>query len=76
MSVDQMTPQDALTRAEAWGANTGVRPTPDDCRAVVAALAAEVKRLQSVVRRAQQESELIEHKGEPALVVPYWFIKS
>lgn len=76
MEVDPMLPQDALARSEAWATNPGLRPSPEDSRAVAASLAMEVKRLQGVVRRAQQESELIERNGKPALAVPYWFIKS
>lgn len=76
VKLDQMSPQDALARAEAWAVNPGLRPSPEDSRAVAASLAAEVKRLQGVVLRAQQESELIERNGKPALAVPYWFIKS
>ena len=39
-------------------------------------LIAEVERLREIIRRAKEESELIEHKGAPALVVPYWFVRS
>lgn len=36
----------------------------------------EIERLQAIVRRAQQESDLIEHRGNPALAIPYWFINA
>jgi hypothetical protein len=41
-----------------------------------AKLVAEVERLRELIHRAKEESELIQHKGKPAIAVPYWFIKS
>lgn len=40
------------------------------------ALAAEIERLQNVIRRAKQESELIQYEGKSVVAVPYWFMKS
>lgn len=40
------------------------------------ALAAEIERLRSVIRRTKQESELIQYNGKPVVAVPYWFMKS
>lgn len=36
----------------------------------------EIKRLQAIIDKAKQESELIEHNGKSMVAVPYWFVKS
>lgn len=41
-----------------------------------AELAAEVSRLKDLIQKAKMESELIEYKGKPSLVIPYWFIRA
>lgn len=54
---------------------TGGLPVLQPVRGVTS-VSPGIEHLQSIVRRAQQESELIEHKGKPALVIPYWFINA
>ena len=39
-------------------------------------LVAEVERLREVLKRAKQESELIQYNGKSVVAVPYWFMKS
>jgi len=36
----------------------------------------EIKRLQIIIDKAKQESELIELNGKPMVAVPYWFMRS
>ena len=36
----------------------------------------EIERLTEVVRRAKQESELIQYNGKSVVAVPYWFMKA
>lgn len=71
-----MSAHEAVERAQSWALNPLVRPSPEQSRVVAATLVAEVQRLQGVIARAKQESVLIEYNGLPALVVPYWFMKS
>lgn len=60
-SVDaqKMALAEALARADSWAQNLGIRPAPDVARSVVSVLAAEVARLQALLQKAKQESELI-----------------
>ncbi len=76
MAREQTAIESALARADSWTASASVRPSPEASREVCVVLANEVRRLQGLVQRARDESELVEHHGKPALVVPYWFINS
>lgn len=67
---------EALARAESWSLNSQLRPSPEIARNVVSVLAAEVKRLQEVLQRAKQESELIQYDEKSVVIVPYWFMQT
>lgn len=73
---EDMTLADAIARAESWAQNAGIRPAPEVTRNVVRVLASEIARLQEIVQKAKQESELIQHNGRTVIAVPYWFMKS
>lgn len=66
----QATIKSALARADAWGANPSVRPLPKVSREVCIVLANEVRRLQDLVQRTRDESDLVEHHSKPALGMP------
>lgn len=66
----------AISLATSWAQSDATPPSAQQARDAALALAVEVTRLRDMVHRARQESDLIQYNGNPALVVPYWFMRA